>query len=132
MHNDEQIKDNIYSLLMGSGLVSEVSGVLSKTLRPRDSDAEDIVISVLDNRNSQLQAADVNVNIYVPDLLVDGQYEEDTARLRELAARVATLLDSRSPSDYLLKLDRQRVLKVDGKDEHYINTRLKYTFLNVN
>lgn len=92
MKSDIEIKDAIYAVIKGSSLEKAVTGKLKKTKRPTSSDKEDIVISILDNGSGQMQKAFVNVNIYVPDYIRDGQAEENTIRLRELCKMSYELL----------------------------------------
>ena len=126
MKSDIDIKDDIYSHIKGSDLTGMVTGKLSKTLRPAKSDDEDIVISMLANVNSDIQQAFVNVNIYVADVLRDEQYEENTIRLRELCDASKNLLEVGRGSGYRFTLEEQRVLEVQGKNEHFINNKLLY------
>ena len=128
MKSDIDIKDDIYSHIKGSDLAGMVTGKLSKTLRPAKSDNEDIVISMLANVNSDIQQAFVNVNIYVPDVLRDDQYEEDTIRLRELCKVSKNLLEVGRGVGYRFTLEEQRVMEVNGKNEHFINNKLLYKF----
>lgn len=126
MKTDIDIKDDIYSHLKESALEKSVDGRLCKRMRPNGSDKEDIVISVVANQNGQIQEAVVNVNVYVRDVFVRGQYEEDTIRCRELCRMAWEVLEVGRGGDYRFVLDRQRVLPVEGKNEHFINNRLIY------
>lgn len=126
MKSDIDIKDDIYFHLKGSALEKAVDGRLCKRMRPNGSDGEDIVISVLANQNGQIQEATVNVNVYVRDVYVCGQYEEDGIRCRELCRIAWECLNVGRGGDYRFELDRQRVLPVEGKNEHFINNRLIY------
>lgn len=130
MKSDIEIKDDIFNYLKGSELEKAVTGKLCKTLRPANSDLEDIVISILENGNGQIQEAFVNVNIYVTDNVRDGQAEEDSIRLRELCKLSSTILELHNAGDYRFFLDKQRVLKVNGKEEHFINNKLLYRQCN--
>ena len=130
MKSDIDIKDDIYMLINGSELHKAVNGKLSKTIRPNNSESEDIVISVLSNQNSQIQEAFVNVNIYVADVTRDDQPEEDTIRLRKLCDLAKTLLSVGRGNDFRFVLDSQRVMKVNGRDEHFINNKLLYRQCN--
>lgn len=130
MKTDEDIKDDIFHILKGSALEYAVTGKLCKTKRPYNSDKEDIVISVLDNENGQIQKAFVNVNIYVRDYIRDGQAEEDSIRCRELAKMAAYILEVGRGNGFRFVLDKQRITPVNGKDEHFINNRLLYKQVN--
>lgn len=130
MKTDEEIKDDIYHIIKGSELERSVSGVLRKTRRPKDSDKEDIVISILENGHGQIQESVVNVNIYVADNVRDGQADEDTIRCRLLSRISADLLEVGRGSGFRFILEKQRVMPVNGKDEHFINNRLLYKQVN--
>lgn len=130
MKTDIEIKDDVYSIIKNSELARSVTGKLSKTKRPEGSRAEDIVISVLANNNAQLQEAFVNVNIYVQDNDIDGQYEENSIRLRELCKISERLLLRGHNDDYMFVLDSQRVLPVEENHEHLINNKILYKQVN--
>lgn len=130
MKSDIDIKDDIFMFIKGSELENSVTGKLSKTIRPSNSNDEDIVISILSNQNAQIQEAFINVNIYVPDLIRDGQSEENTIRLRELCNLSKNLLEVGRGNDFRFQLDSQRVMQVQGKDEHFINNKLLYRQCN--
>lgn len=130
MKSDIDIKDDIYMFIKGTPLYEAVNGKLSKTIRPCDSDSEDIVISVLSNQNAQIQEAFVNVNIYVKDVIRDNQAEEDTIRLRQLCSLANDTLKVGNGSDFRFVLDSQRVMDVNGKSEHFINNKLLYRQCN--
>lgn len=128
--SDIEIKDDIYKFIKGSALEKAVTGKLKKTRRPKDSNLEDIVISILDNDAGQMQVAFVNVNIYVPDDMRDGQSEEKSIRLRELCKISYNLLEVGRGDSYRFTLDKQRVMEVSGKNEHFINNKLLYRQCN--
>lgn len=130
MKTDIDIKDDVYEIIKGSALAKAVTGKLSKTKRPNKSNKEDIVISVLANQNAEIQEAFVNVNIYVADTILDGQAEENTIRLRELCKIASELFKVQRGDSYRLTLDAQRVMEVNGKEEHFINNKLLYKQVN--
>ena len=126
MKSDIEIKDDIYQIIKGSALEKAVTGKLKKTRRPANSNKEDIVISILENGSGQVQEAFVNVNIYVSDDVRDGQAEENSSRLRQLCKLATELLEVQRGEDYRFTLDKQRVMEVNGKNEHFINNKLLY------
>lgn len=130
MRSDEDIKTDIFKFIKGSELHRSVSGKLSKRKRPKGSDKEDILISILANENGQVQTAYVNVNIYVKDVNVDGQDEEDTLRIASLSTLADNLLGEFYGQEYTLKMLSQRVLEVPGAAEHVINNKVEYKTLN--
>lgn len=130
MKTDIDIKDDVYNILIDSNLGSMITGVITKRKREEDSQNEDIVISVLANQNGQRQEAFVNVNIYVPDLVNQTRYEEDTIRLRELCREAHHLFECINEKDYRITLDSQRVFEVGATNEHMINNKLLYQTIN--
>ena len=130
MKSDIEIKDDIYQIIKGSTLEKAVTGKLKKTRRPANSNKGDIVISILENGSGQVQEAFVNVNIYVSDDVRDGQAEENSSRLRQLCKLATELLEVQRGEDYRFTLDKQRVMEVNGKNEHFINNKLLYKQVN--
>lgn len=133
MKSEIDIKDDLYRHLRDSPLARAVSGELSKrSLRPTASHTEDIIISVLSSDSShEVATAIATVNIYVPDQRTEtGEAEEHTARLRELCQIALEVLNRGYGRDYRYTLESQRIIPVEGKDEHCISHRLLYRSLN--
>lgn len=127
MKSDIRIKIDIYRFIKGSTLEGMVNGKLTYRKRPKGSDKEDIIISVLANKNGQIQDAIVNVNIYVKDDLIDGQYEEASARIDEIAAEAESFLDHGIGNGFRFVLDSQHVEEVKDLNQHFINNKLVYS-----
>lgn len=126
MKSDIDIKIDIYRVIKGSTLEGMVNGKLTYRKRPKNSNKEDIVISVLANSNGQKQEAFVNVNIYVMDDHINDQYEEASARIKELAQEASTLLERGHGDGYRFVLDSQHVEEVKDLNQHFINNKLIY------
>lgn len=129
MKTDIDIKDELYRFIKNSALHSTLSGGLYKTSRPNDSALEDIVISVIANKNQEIQEAIVYVNIYIQDVFADNMYIENTIRLREICRMSADLFEVGSVGEARFTLDEQRVLKAKT-DECVISNRLLYKQFN--
>lgn len=132
MKSDILIKDDIYQFIKSSKLASAVTGKICKTgVRPKGSELEDVVISVVANMNGQIQDAIVNVNIYVrDDIKCDGQNQEATIRLRELCTIASESLEVGRGNDYRFTLESQRVIEVSDTKEHVISNKLIYKQVN--
>lgn len=126
MKNDIEIKDDIYSYIKGSALEKAINGELRKNKRSPNSDKEDVVIAVIANENGQTQEAIVNVNVFVKDIYIDKQYEVNSGRCRELGKICENLFEVFRGDSYRCTLDSQRVMEVNGANEHFINNRLLY------
>lgn len=131
MITDIEIKDEFYKLLKSSELAKEVTGAISKRLRPKNSTKEDVVVSIVTNVGGQKQEAVVNVNIYVADDFVKDQYEEATIRIRTLAKMAQALLDHGTILNGRYELVSQNSIEnVEGTNEHIINNKLSVTLIN--
>lgn len=134
MISDIGVIDNMYNYIKGTELESSVTGVLSKTKRPKNSDKEDIVISILSNVSSQIQEVYVNVNIYVKDLNVkkngETQNEMDVIRLRTLCGLAFDLLEVGSGERFRFAIESQRVIAVEDIESHVINNKILYKHIN--
>lgn len=124
MKTDIEIKDYLYALIKGSILENTVNGGLYKDMRPSDSKNEDIIISVLDSLNGDIQNIIANVNIYVPDISRGNDKIENSARLRVLARLAVDLLDDYNGSTFRIEVQKQPILAVPDLEEHCINTRI--------
>lgn len=127
MKTPEDIFDDIYDHIKGSELESECTGILCEE-RPKGSTKEDITIVVFGTTGGQEQRASVNVNIFVHDIQVDGQWRRNKQRCRALTRIAAEVLKHQDQNkDYRFSLGQQSVAKsYEGKNEHIINTRLDY------
>lgn len=132
MKNEMEIKTDVFLLLKRSALINSISGKLSKTKRPEDSKAEDVVISVLTPpMNCQVQEVYLNVNIYVQDVIRGNRHEENTIRLTELCKLAYDSLESYCGNGFRLALSEQKIMEVQGSDEHFINNKVLYQFCNI-
>lgn len=129
MKSDGAIKTDVYRYINESGFMNNVNGKLSKTKRPHNSRKEDVVISILANEGTQLQTAIINVNIYIQDQDVDGQFEEDTIRLEEICKTAWNLLETFRTSEYAAHAIEQRVYAT-STGEHVINNQVEYKLIN--
>lgn len=134
MTSSNEIKTIIYKIIKGSSLENEIiskGGSLYRNSRPTNSNKEDIVISVLANRNAQFQMAYVNVNIYVPDIRRDNDYIEDETRTKILQKKAIDLFKEIVHNDHKIEIESQETFKVQDLNEHLINNKLLITILNL-
>lgn len=138
MKSDIDIKDDVYNIISSSKLKDAITGSLCKRGRPYygtgTTGKEDICISILANKTSQMQEAFVNVNIYVQDQTTtkngNTQKEENTTRLRELCQLSFSTFEAVHGSDFRLSMSEQRVIACEGTGEHIINNKLLYQTIN--
>ena len=129
-----EVKDRVYLLLSSSEAAEAITGRIYKDdKRPANSTLEDVEISVIASTARQNQSFTVNVNVFVRDIRRD---ENDTvandARLRELCSVFMRVLEYSASEGWILSLDSQRVMKVNGTDLHVINNRLNIMYNSEN
>lgn len=131
MKTPSNIFDDIYQHIKASSMMQTCTGVLTD-MRPAASTKEDVTIEVVPGQMGQIQLAYVNVRIYVQDIQVNGQWQMNKARLRQLEALAATVLDhQRQNMDYRFSIDSMDTSpSYEGKNEHIIKTRLFYQTCN--
>lgn len=111
-------------------------GVYRGGLRPRDSQAEDIIVSFLTGKDYDVQTGFVNIAIYVPDIRPwdNGVWVENMARTAELemiaAEWVAALTAGVTPG-YKISA-AQTITTEDDADinQHFVLIRLYYDYYN--
>ncbi len=130
MKTDAEILEDVYGIIMGSEIRESINGDVRTIPRATGSSSEDCIISILDSDNAQIQDGIVNVNIYVHNIRNGGDSVEDRARTKALSKICETELNSRFGEGFRIYLEKQRVLPVNGKDEHVINNRIRYKFNN--
>ena len=118
------------SLVSGGGI--GIDGYVYKLIRPVGSLKEDIVINSITANSEQLQTVVLNVNLYVSDIAANinnqNQYLPNTARLNLLASKLNDRLTTLSGSGYLAYIEFQHTLAEKEIQQHYMNTRLVFTF----
>jgi hypothetical protein len=128
MKTSIEIRDDIYAWLQSSALSGEVTGNITNT--GRETDKEDVCISVLASEGTQCQKVYLNVNVYVKDLYVNKTYTENMERAGQLARLCAEVMESHYGDGWMCRLETQSVMEVSATNEHLINNRLYYQIIN--
>ena len=119
----------IYNSLKSSSLRLAVEGNLYRDdARPLNATTEDIVVSILTGDNEQIQSGFINLNIYVPDIDLEGVKIKDSKRCTELEIIANAFVGSISLlSEYQFALDKMvQSFAVEGIEQHFINCRIKF------
>lgn len=127
--------DIVWQRVNGSLLKTEISGGVFKHRRPAGGQNEDVVINSLPINGLQLQSAIINVNIHVPNILINVNGVQDNSqpnhiRLQELAAMATTVLSDVWADDYNYDVQQQTMIEDVEAGDNYINIRLE--FFNIN
>lgn len=134
MRTVSEVKTDIWRIVSASPVGEAIDGEVLRGKRRDDSCREDCVISVVDGDTGQIQTNIVNVNIYVRDIMSDGEMVEDERRTAPLQRLCAEAFGDKARPRYgdgiIYWTEAQRVLPVDGKDEHVINNRIHYQYNN--
>lgn len=129
--SEGQIVTEIYKYVITTSLAEAINGkVLKSRDREPNSVSEDIVIKPLANNPKQVQETIVNLNIYVPDELDEGQYIKNGARCDQLEAIACTDLEVFWIDGARIALEEQHTYEVPDARCHVINCRLIYKIEN--
>lgn len=128
----KEIQGDIITLLKASGVQSLVNGsVYRNGYRPRDSRLEDIVVIFTTGLPTQVQTGVVTINLYVPDIELNGVYVENGARTAALERALQTWVDNLSCRKSGYKFTQQYTVTTEADDEiqqHFVVVMLRYDY----
>jgi hypothetical protein len=130
------VEDIIWQHLNGSSLDSAITGNIYKVKRPFNSNVEDVVINVLPLNNLELQTGVINVNIFVPNFVINVNQAQDhtqpnRARLKLLTGLAIGLLEEIWVDDYTFTVQQQILFEDPESKSHYSNIRLDFYNINI-
>lgn len=132
----KQIQGDIYRFLRDSALAAGVSGsVYRNGMRPRDSCAEDVVVTFTAGLPDQIETGVVTVNIFVPDVdpYDNGTWVEDGQRTEEVEVLAQQWVDSLTAALSNYKFQLQQTIYTEAEhdiNQHFVVVRLKYEYFN--
>ena len=118
----------IYSAINASPLKTAINGDIYKFKRPTSA-KEDIVINSLVLGNTNFQEGVFNVNIYVPNITVNGASLPNTARLGQLEVLGNSLFEHITSQDYSIYKESTSLFEEVSINQNYINFRLIFKSL---
>lgn len=130
---ETQIETDFYRIIKSSQIPSIINGkVYRRGMRPLDSQKEDCIVQFLSGRNGQLQEGVLNMNIFVPKILIGSSTNkvEDLKRVEELEIAIMELFtDNAFENSYYLVEVNETPKSIDYADikQTCINTRIHYT-----
>lgn len=128
----KQVQTDVYNMLKDSALLSMISGAVYRAgYRPRDSRAEDAIVTFTAGTVGEVEKGVVTVNIYVPDIdpYENGVLVEDGARTDKLEQAAAEWVQTLTAekSDYKFKLSKTIYTEADrDTKQHFIVVILEY------
>jgi hypothetical protein len=138
MINSLEAVDIVWKRLYDSPLRTTITGGIYKQKRPQNSKLEDVVVNSLPIVNLQLQESIMNVNIYVPNLVITVNGTQDSSqpdhqRLKELTEIASGILIDVWSEDAQIHYDilQQSTFDVPEIDHHYSNFRLTFYSVNI-
>ncbi len=130
--------DLVYQLVSSSSINTAITGGIYKSKRPLNSDLEDTVINSLPIDSLQLQEVALNLNIYVPNLVITvGGVQDFTQpnyeRLKYLADLSLSVINDQwiEQGNVNVSVIYQTVIEDQESNCHYINIRLQLYAINV-
>lgn len=134
----EQIVTDILNLVRETSLPSIIGGgIYREGLRPRDSKAEDMVITYTTADAEQFQTGVATINIYVPDIAYrtgHGDYilVKDGARcdaIEKAALEAVKVMSAAAKSNYLFKLrDAIHTQRDEEINQSFVVIRLGFKY----
>lgn len=128
------VVDDIIALLKGSTLCANLSGeVYREGERPRNSSAEDVVVTFINGMSSQIENGTVTLNIYIADITpyANGQYVENGARTKAVEILASQWVKSLSAAltNYRFKLLRTISTYAESEiHQHRVAVQLEYYY----
>ncbi len=132
----KQVQGDIYRFLKDSDLSMMISGgVYRNGMRPRDSKAEDAVVTFITGTVGDVQSGVVVVNIYVQDVdpWSDGVLVENSERTEEIEVAADQWVESLTCalSDYKFGLAAAiQTFEEPAIHQHFVSVRLRYDYWN--
>lgn len=129
-----KVQTDVYNMLKNSALSSMISGAVYRAgYRPRDSRAEDAIVTFKAGTVGEVEKGVVTVNIFVPDIdpFENGVLVKDGARTDELEQAAAEWVQTlkAEKSDYKFKLS-ETIYTEAGREinQHFVVVILKYEY----
>ena len=135
MKTAKAIERDVFNIIKESLIGSTIKGtVYRKGIRPPNVDTEDVVVKFLSGLDEQVQKGVVIVNIYVPDIILQGHSEkvEDIKRIEIFQELATNLLETLTDTEYQFEKDGTPVsLKAEGIEQHFVNLRIKFKRITI-
>ncbi len=130
--------DEVYSLIRKPEIVALLDGgAIYKYTRPDNSRKVDIVVNSLPASGDQLQDSSVNVNIHVPNLVLDIENNIDNSqpnqlKIKEVSEALIPLLKDSYVNGSDIVIQSTMLMLEQQFNEHFLNIRLQIYSPNIN
>ena len=135
MRSSLDLVDIVRAHLDSSVLMTDVNkpnGMLSKFQRPQNSIKEDVVVNSLANSAGVVGEGVLNVNVYVPNLVMpSGDLSQpNVPRLKYLTALAYAALYDNYADGYNFTIQSDSLF-ADDNNQHYSNIRVEFNSINI-
>lgn len=128
MKSGIEIEQDIF-VLAKSYFTGKIKGnIYRDEMRPINSQTEDLVVTFQTSLDGTFQVGTVNLNLFVPKILINGKYTKDIRRITELSKEMVNFKEQLKTGEYRF-LDGVTIQDFDCPDElnqHKINLRLYF------
>jgi hypothetical protein len=128
------IESVIYDILNVPSLKGLISGdVYTSGDRPTNSGKEDVEINTIAlTQEPYPQEGVSNINIYVPDIVVnlDGEQQQkaDKTRLKLILEKVKSLLSNTKAKHVMIQIESENIIQDKDIQQHFVNLRITYFY----
>lgn len=133
MKTPSEILTTVYKIVKQSELGILLKGNVFKRKRPKGVKGCYVVVDDLSSTAGHFQRFEVNVNLYIPDVLAGGEYFPDEAKIDTFSRECAGLFEHLDTSEYTIKYADAgsiRVYELSETHEHCINNLIHITAKN--
>lgn len=126
------VEQDFYDIFtLKTSLPEVINGTVYKHgMRPLDAENEDAVITLVAGLDGQIQTGVLAVNIYVPDVVVNGRLFRNSARCREIEQALDEIIGGITDPHYDIWLgDMIQTFQAEGQKQHFINAKLNFRLL---
>ena len=126
------VEQDFYEILKSQTPLPEIitGSIYKRAMRPLDAQTEDAVISFVSGLDGQIQTGVFVVNIYVPDVVINGRSYQNSSRCRELEAALDGIIEQINDSRYDLFLSNMiQTFQEEEFNQHFVNAKLKFRLL---
>lgn len=128
--------DAVYSRLVAFGIQQQVSGDIYKLRRPKGSVKEDVVVNGLPINAAQVQTGLVNVNIHVPNPVLEfstgtDDSHPDFVRLGALVGWATEVLREWYEDGVAYEVENQGLIQDEATGGWYANIRIRVYAKNI-
>lgn len=126
LNTSDKATMDVFHVLKGVKAATGMTGSVYPLNRPVNSEKEDIVIKTLALNAEQEQEGVINVNIHVPNLVLEGDNTQpNRSRFNEIGNACIDALDYYVGASFSLKIEEPGLIMQD-KDKWFMNIRVRY------